>query len=190
LESEINRFVNGHRKVRRYDGCFEPRAEKWIEDNIPDTTHLPQTGPEQNWRQDHLIIQGVMGAGRVTETPNIISQDTSDKAGGRVGHKTHGIADPVPSVKSLLCSCVLIDQDGNGIFVIEFNLLSPAPGTPTIDGVGRKFADPHQVGPKKIGGFFDMPSQEPGIIREGSLTGRSLSVYDLSKGKAHVKKGF
>ena len=54
-----------------------------------------------------------MGSGRVSQTPDVISQDAGDKTRGRIGQKTHGIADPVVTVKGRRGTPILIDQNAN-----------------------------------------------------------------------------
>jgi hypothetical protein len=46
LETKINGFVYGHRKVGCHHGCLETRPQERVDNNISDPRHLPKTGQQ------------------------------------------------------------------------------------------------------------------------------------------------
>ena len=80
---------------------------------------------------------------------------------------------------------VLVDQDGDGVLVVEFDLLPAVPRPPAVDRIGREFADAHEIGPQEIGGLLDVPCHPRGVIRHGGDLGGHRAVHELSQIETH-----
>ncbi len=61
----------------------------------------------------------MVGPGRIAKPANIIGQDTGNEPRGRIGQKAHGITNPIITGKGFGRSPILIDQNTNGILMLE-----------------------------------------------------------------------
>ncbi len=84
LEAEINGFVRRQRKVGGHHRSLEACTQLGIEHDITNATHLPKARPQQNRRQYHPIVQGVVGPSGITQLTDIIGQDAGNKSGGGI----------------------------------------------------------------------------------------------------------
>ena len=63
----------------------------------------------------------------------------------------------------------------------ELDLLPAVPGAPAVDGIGGEFADPHQVGPQKIGGLLDVAGHPLRGPRASGPSWGHRTVHDLRR---------
>jgi len=111
---------------------------------------------------------------RVDQPPDIFSQGDGNEPGCGIRHHAHGVADPVISTECLVCSVILVNENGNGMGMIQLQgsfsciyILKIEPMT--INGICREFAYSNGIRPQKISRFLDMTCYRFIVIRQGGF---------------------
>ena len=166
LQSEVDGLVHGQGKVCCYHGRLETWPQKWVQHDVTNATHLAQARPKQNGRDHHLIIPCVVGAGGVAQTSNILGQCAGDERRSGKGEEALACADPVMSRGGLEGLPIQVNNDCNGLFVIQFHLL-PTRKRICINGIGWQMTNSHNIGAKEIGHLLDVAGHGHRIVRKG-----------------------
>ena len=131
-----------------------------MEDAIADAGHLTEPCPQKDRRKDHLIVGRIVGPRGIAEAADILGEDNCDESGVRIGEHAHGIAYPVVPRKGFGGRPVLVDEDSDGILVVQLHRDSRVRALRIVivgvDGVRRQPAYTDRVGAEKIGRLFDV----------------------------------
>ena len=115
-----------------------------------------------------------MGFCRIAQSADIFSQGYRNKTGCGIGHHAHGVADPVASIECLVCSIILVNQNGNGMGMIQLQRFFSCihilkTELMAVHSICREFAYTYSIRPQKIGCFFDMTCYYFRVIQKGGL---------------------
>ena len=105
----------------------------------------------------------MVGPRLVAQPADVVGQHTGDEPRIRVGEEAHGVAYPVVASEGMGRGPVLVDEDSDGVLVVEAHL--GAVGFAVGEhGVARQFAYAHGVGAQEVGRGLDVLGHGRGIV--------------------------